>query len=303
MNVLTVSNLSKKFGKFTAVNNISFDLKEGEVLGLLGPNGAGKTTTIDMLLGLTTPTSGTMEFFGLPFEENRVEILKKMNFSAAYINLPLSLNVIENLYTFARLYEVDDYKNKVEKLMEEFKLTNLKNKITDELSSGQLARLYLCKSFVNSPKILLLDEPTAFLDPDIADIVRKLILKKVKSENMSILFTSHNMPEITEICDRVIFLNHGKIIAEDTPESLAQKIEFCKIRLIFKVEKNKVATLLNSYNYKFVYDNKETVITLNEEDIGQLLGRLSLAKMKYSQITIDKPSLEDFFIKIARQKI
>ncbi|HEX7542597.1 MAG TPA: ABC transporter ATP-binding protein, partial [Patescibacteria group bacterium] len=165
MAILQVKNLTKKFGSFTAVNNISFDLKEGEILGLLGPNGAGKTTTIDMLLGLTTPTSGKMDFFGLPFEENRISILKKMNFSAAYINMPWSLKVIENLYTFARLYEVNDYKNKVDELMDEFKLTDLRDKQTDDLSSGQLARLYLCKSFINNPRLLLLDEPTAFLDP------------------------------------------------------------------------------------------------------------------------------------------
>jgi len=303
MPVLQVKNLTKKFGSFTAVNNISFDLKEGEILGFLGPNGAGKTTTIDMLLGLTTPTSGSMGFFGLPFEENRVKILKQMNFSAAYINLPWSLKVIENLYTFARLYEVDNYKNIVSELMDEFQLTDLKDERTDDLSSGQLARLYLCKSFVNNPKLLLLDEPTAFLDPDIADVIRKIIVNRVKKENMSILFTSHNMPEITEICDRVIFLSHGKIIAEDTPEELAQKIKFCKVRLRFLVENNKVKTLLDNYQYKYSFDNKETVVSLDERNVGQLLGRLSLAKLKYSQITIDKPTLEDFFIKVAREKI
>lgn len=241
--------------------------------------------------------------FGLPFEINRANILKRMNFSAAYINLPWSLKVIENLYTFARLYEVDDYKEKVDKLMDEFQLTNLKDKRADELSSGQLAKLYICKSFVNNPKLLLLDEPTAFLDPDVADIIRKIILKRVKKTNMSILFTSHNMPEITEICDRVIFLNHGKIIAEDTPDELAQKIKFCKVRLLFLVENNKVKTLLDNYKYEYIIDNKETTISLDERNVGQLLGRLSLAKLKYTQITIDKPTLEDFFIKVAREKL
>ena len=143
MVILQVKNLTKKFGSFTAVNSISFDLKEGEILGLLGPNGAGKTTTIDMLLGLTKPTTG------------------------------------------------------------EIKIFDLRNKLTDSLSSGQLTRLYLCKAFVNNPRLLLLDEPTAFLDPDISDLVRKYILNKVKTEKTSVLFTSHNMAEVTEICDRV----------------------------------------------------------------------------------------------------
>ena len=273
------------------------------MLGLLGPNGAGKTTTIDMLLGLTTSTSGIIKYFDLPFEENKIKILKKINFSASYINMPWTLKVIENLYTFARLYEVENYKEKVKKLMDEFQLTELKDKLVNDLSSGQQTKLYLCKAFINSPKLLLLDEPTAFLDPDIADIIRKIILNRVKNENTSILFTSHNMTEITELCDRVIFLSHGKIIAEDTPEELAQKIKFCKVRLLFAVENNKVKTLLENYKYSYFIENKEIVISLDEYKVGQLLGRLSLAKLKYSQITIDKPTLEDFFIKIAREKI
>ena len=298
MDILTVTNLTKKFGKFTAVNNISFSLREGEILGLLGPNGAGKTTTIDILLGVTKPTSGKITIFNLPFEENRVQILKQMNFSAAYINLPWSLKVWENLYTFARLYEVDGFKEKVQKLMKEFKLYNLKDKPTDSLSSGQLTRLYLCKAFINNPRLLLLDEPTAFLDPDVADLMRKYILKEVKTKKTSILFTSHNMAEVTEICDRVIFLNRGKIIAKDTPINLAMRIKFCRVRLFFDEKKKNAEELLRNYKYIFSLEGKEIVVETEEEKVGQLLGRLSLAKLKYSQIT-----LEDFFIKIAREKI
>ncbi len=302
MAVLQVKSLTKKFGSFTAVNNISFSLKEGEILGLLGPNGAGKTTTIDMLLGLTKPTLGNINIFGLPFEENRVKILKQMNFSAAYVNLPWRLKVWENLYTFGRLYEVENYKEKIEILIKEFQLFNLRNKLTDSLSSGQLTRLYLCKAFVNNPRLLLLDEPTAFLDPDISNLVRKYILKKVKTEKTSVLFTSHNMAEVTEICDRVIFLNNGKIVAEDTPIGLAKRIKFCRVRLFFDINLNKVQLLLNNYQYNFIYDRKEILIDIEEEKVGQLLGRLSLAKLKYSQITIEKPTLEDFFLKVIRNK-
>lgn len=304
--ILFVSNLTKKFssraGEFTAVDNLSFEIKEGEVLGLLGSNGAGKTTTIDMLLGLTKPTSGEIQIFGMPFEKNREIILKKMNFSAAYINLPWGLKVFENLYTFARLYEVKDYRNKVESLLEEFRIKDLKNKMAKDLSSGQLTSLYLCKAFINNPRLLLLDEPTAFLDPDVADLTRKFILKKVKEDKTTVLFTSHNMAEVTEICDRVIFLNHGKIVAEDTPLGLAQKIKTCKIRLFFAISQNKVNLLLKNYGYRYNQDGKETVVELEEERIGQLLGRLALAKLKYSQITIEKPTLEDFFLKVARGK-
>ena len=278
MDILTVTNLTKKFGKFTAVNNISFSLREGEILGLLGPNGAGKTTTIDILLGVTKPTSGKITIFNLPFEENRVQILKQMNFSAAYINLPWSLKVWENLYTFARLYEVDGFKEKVQKLMKEFKLYNLKDKPTDSL-----------KEIDNTSKDF--------------DLMRKYILKEVKTKKTSILFTSHNMAEVTEICDRVIFLNRGKIIAKDTPINLAMRIKFCRVRLFFDEKKKNAEELLRNYKYIFSLEGKEIVVETEEEKVGQLLGRLSLAKLKYSQITIEKPTLEDFFIKIAREKI
>ncbi len=305
--VVEVKNLIKRFGPpnggFVAVDNVSFEMRKGEILGLLGPNGAGKTTTIDMLLGLTKPTSGEIKIFNLPFEKNRVEILGKMNFSAAYVNLPWRLKVFENLYTFGRLYQVSDYKKKTDQLLQEFKIFHLKNKTTNDLSSGQLTSLYLCKAFINNPKLLLLDEPTAFLDPDVADLTRKFILKKVREEKTTVLFTSHNMAEITEICDRVIFLHKGKIVAEDTPVGLSQKIKICKVRLLFSVPQEKVNLLLDNYGYQYLLEGNETTIEIEEEKIGQLLGRLSLAKLKYSQITIEKPTLEDFFLKVVREKM
>lgn len=303
MDVLQVKNLTKKFGRFTAVNDVSFSLKEGEILGLLGPNGAGKTTTIDMLLGLIKPTAGVINVFGQPFEGNRSKLLKQMNFSAAYVNLPWKLKVWENLYTFARLYEVDNYKKKVDRLLAEFKIKNLKDRTTDSLSSGQLTRLYLCKAFINDPKLLLLDEPTAFLDPDVADLTRKYIVDKVKRTRSSVLFTSHNMAEVTEICDRVIFLNHGKIVAQDTPAGLAKKIKNCRVKLLFtSLKKEPVKKLLIDYRYKFKWSDSEVTIEVPEEKVGQMLGRISLARFKYTQITIEKPTLEDFFLEVIRRK-
>lgn len=302
--VLEVKNLTKRFGPskggFLAVDNISFKIDKGEILGLLGPNGAGKTTTIDMVLGLTKPTSGEVIIFGLSFEKNRVTILKKVNFTAAYINLPWKLKVIENLNTFARLYEVDDYRVKIEKILTEFQIEEFKNKYISDLSSGQRAKVYLAKAFVNDPKLLILDEPTAYLDPDIADFVRKLIIRRVEEEKITVLFTSHNMAEVTQLCDRVIFINKGKIIAEDVPEELAREIKNCKIKLFFMAPDDKVTTLLQNYQYSFRIEKKEITIELEEEKIGQLLGRLSLAKLKYSQITIEKPTLEDFFLEAVR---
>ena len=285
-----------------AVNNISFQIKEGEILGLLGPNGAGKTTTIDILLGLIKPTKGSIKIFDLPFEKNREKILGQMNFSAAYVNLPWRLKVWENLYTFARLYEVPDYRKEVDKLIKEFGVSELKNKLMADLSSGQVARVQLCKAFVNSPRLLLLDEPTVFLDPDVADFTRKFIIQKVKKQGTTILFTSHNMSEVSQLCDRAIFLDKGKIIAEDTPLGLSKRIKFCRVRLLFSTLQEKVKKLLENYQYKFWEDDRQFVVEIEEQKVGQLLGRLSLAHLKYYEITIEKPTLEDFFLKVTRKK-
>lgn len=310
--VVEVKNLTKKFvtrrllsskkEEVVAVDNISFQIREGEILGLLGPNGAGKTTTIDMLLGLIKPTKGKIKIFGLPFEENREKILGQMNFSASYVNLPWRLKVYENLYTFARLYEVPDYKKEVDKLIQEFGINEYRDKLMKDLSSGQIARVQLCKAFVNSPKLLLLDEPTVFLDPDVADFTRKFIAKKVKKQGITVLFTSHNMAEVSQLCDRVIFLDKGKIIAEDTPLGLSKRIKFCRVRLLFSASKEKVEKLLENYQYKFWEDDREFIVEIEEEKVGQLLGRLSLAHLKYHEITIEKPTLEDFFLKVTRKK-
>lgn len=306
MAILSVSGLTKHFRRadkiFTAVDDISFEINEGQILGLLGPNGAGKTTTIDMLLGLIKPSSGQIKMFGLDFEKNRSLILNKMNFSASYLNLVWRLKVIENLYTFARLYDVANFKEKIDRLLDEFGINDIRNKLLTELSSGQLTRVYLCKAFVNEPKLLLLDEPTAFLDPDVADSMRRIITDHVVKNKTSVLFTSHNMAEVTQLCDQVIFLYQGKIIAKDTPSSLAQKIKSCNVNLLFPDKLEKVPLLLNNYRYKFSMIKNEVKIEVEEEKIGQLLGRLSLAKLKYSEISINKPTLEDFFIKVARKK-
>ena len=299
--IVEVKNLTKRFGDLTAVDNISFRIFEGEILGLLGPNGAGKTTTINMLLGLVRPTAGKIKIFGLSFEKNREKILGQMNFSAAYINLPWRLKVFENLYILARLYGVKDYKKKVDRLLSEFQIRGARNKLMRDLSSGQMARVHLCKAFVNNPKLLLLDEPTVFMDPDIADITRRFIVKKVKKEGITVLFTSHNMAEVAQVCERIIFLDKGKIVAQDTPLGLSKRIRFCRVRLLFIVSKERVREVLKNYQYKFWEEGREFVVEIEEEKVGQLLGRLSLAHLKYSQITIEKPSLEDFFLKVARQ--
>jgi ABC-2 type transport system ATP-binding protein len=224
MPVISIKNLVKSFGNFQAIKDISFELERGEILGLLGPNGAGKTTTIQILLGLTTPTSGTVTVLGKDIKAHHEEILYKINFSSAYISLPEKLTVYENLLVFATLYGIKNSKTKINDLMETFQIQNLRNKPTGELSAGQKTRVSFAKSLLNDPEILLLDEPMASLDPEAADRSKNLLRQIQKERHLSILFTSHNMDEVEELCSRIIFLHHGTIVASGTPHQVTSKV-------------------------------------------------------------------------------
>ena len=215
--ILSVSHLYKKFGEFTAVDKISFDLHEGEILGFLGPNGAGKTTTIQMLLGLTEVNSGEIKYFNKDFTTNKQHILQRINFTSSFNALQGRISVKENLIVFAGLYSVKNSSKKINELSEYFDTGDLMNKKYWDLSAGQKTRVNIIKSLLNDPEILLMDEPTASLDPDVADKLLTLIENLKKTKKISILYTSHEMDEVTRICDRVIFISHGKIVAEDTP--------------------------------------------------------------------------------------
>jgi ABC-2 type transport system ATP-binding protein len=199
----------------------------------LGPNGAGKTTTIQMLLDIITPTSGNIKIFGKDMSHSREYILSKMNFSSPYVSMPGNLKVWENLYTFARLYNIKDYKKKIEELSEMFDVVPFLKKMTSQLSTGQLTRLNLTKALLNDPKLLLLDEPTASLDPDIADKTLVLLKRIQKEKAVTILYTSHNMTEVEELCDRVIFLQGGKIKDEGSPEELVKKYGHSDLNDVF----------------------------------------------------------------------
>lgn len=231
--VLQATNLSKRFGDFTAVDGISFSIKPGEILGLLGPNGAGKTTTIQMLLGLVTPTTGSIEMFGLDLSTHREAILQYVNFSSTYISLPQSLTVEENLWVVARLYGLDDISRRVSEIVKKLEMEEFRCKVTRKLSSGQMTRLTLAKAFLTGPKILFLDEPTASLDPDIAEKIRALLKEERRSSGLSILYTSHNMREMEEMSDRIIFLQRGRIVAEGTAQQIVERFGQVDLEEVF----------------------------------------------------------------------
>lgn len=222
--VLEVNNLVKNFGKFRALSGVSFSVAEGEILGFLGPNGAGKSTTIFCILGLVEKDEGEIRIFGQEFAKNRSQILSKMNYASAEYNLPWNLTLWENLLVYAKLYAVEKPRERIRELLDLFEAGDFANRAIRDLSQGQRARANLCKALLNKPRLLLLDEPMASMDPDVVDRGIDLIRRVKKEEKMSILYTSHNMWEIEEIADRVIFLNHGKIAAEGTPLELTSQV-------------------------------------------------------------------------------
>ena len=231
--VIELQELCKRYNGTNALKNLSFQLKKGEILGLLGPNGAGKTTAIHIILGLLTPTSGEVKVFGLSPVEHRFQLLPRLNFSSAYVNLPYNLTAIQNLELYARLYNVKEAKKKIKELLEIFQINHLGRRRAGFLSSGEQTRLNLCKAFLNDPELLLLDEPTASLDPDMADLVRKVIQKVQKERGITILYTSHNMAEVEMVCDRVLFIHRGEKKAEGTTKEVLDQFKTQNLEQVF----------------------------------------------------------------------
>ena len=221
--VIEINNLTKQFKNALAVKNISFKMNKGKIIGLLGPNGCGKTTTIGMMLGLIKPTSGTVVINHENIENNRTSLLEKMNFISPYIELPKKLTVEENLKVYGRLYGVKNLKEKISSLMEKLNLTEFRSRKTGELSSGQKNRVSLAKALINDPEILLLDEPTASLDPDVGDYVRSFIEDFASNKGSTILLASHNMNEVERLCHEVMMMKNGEIIDRGTCGDLIKK--------------------------------------------------------------------------------
>ncbi len=231
--VVQVKGLTKAFDGVVAVDGVSFEIAEGEIVGLVGPNGAGKTTTVQMLLGIVTPTSGTIRIFGRDLAAHREAILGRVNFSSSYASLPYALTVEENLRVFARLYGLRDDEAQIERVLRLFEIEPLRSQLTSTISSGQLSRLCLAKALLNDPRVLFLDEPTASMDPDIADKTRVLFRQIRHEQGVAILYTSHNMREMETLCDRLIFLHRGRILASGPPQDLVARFGEADLEAVF----------------------------------------------------------------------
>jgi len=301
--IVSVDGLTKRYGSYTAVDHLSFEAQEGEILGILGANGAGKSTTIQMLLGLTIPDGGKVTYFGTDFFTHKEACLTKMNFASAYSQLQSRMTVYQNLRIYAGLYQVKDYHSRIKELLKLLEIEEYAETLFWRLSSCQQTRAILAKALLNRPKLLLMDEPTASLDPEIVNKIIDLIRKLQQSEKVTVLFTSHNMEEVARLCDRIIFLSHGKIVANDTPLELTKKIGHATLALAFEGSKTKISQYLNQQKLKFHFVNEYLVeITLLEQDIPKILFGLKEKDIWITNISIEKPSLEDVFLTISQDK-
>lgn len=279
--IVHARGLTKQFGKHVAVKAIDFDIWPGEVVGFLGPNGAGKTTTIRMLLNILKPNAGDLRIFGMNYIHQRTKILESLNASFGTLTLLGKLSVYENLQVFADLYGISKPNTVIDEMIEWFQLKELSKQSLFTLSTGQQVRVAMAKSFINKPKLLLLDEPTASLDPDVADRVRSLVTDSARAHNTTVFITSHNMLEVERMCSRVLFINQGRIEAEGTPQELARRVKQWTLRLT---------------------TNKENrTVELDRNEVGQYLTDLVQSGHTIKTIEIHEPTLEDFFVHSARQ--
>jgi ABC-2 type transport system ATP-binding protein len=283
--IVRAQGLTKRFGSQKAVDGINFDIWPAEIVGFLGPNGAGKTTTIRMLLDILRPNDGHLEIFGETYARNRKNILQQMNASSGSLTLPGKLSVLDNLHIFADLYGVDNSHRRVDELIERFDLGRYRHRQLYSLSSGQQVRVSLAKAFLNRPRLLLLDEPTASLDPDVADRVRHFLMDVVRDEKTTVFLTSHNMLEVEKVCSRVLFINAGRIQAEGSPRELAQRVRTWRISI----------TTINNEGHE-----TSTVVEMDRDHVGPYLTKMVNEGNTLKSVSVHEPTLEDFFVQTAR---
>lgn len=307
MTVLSVKELRKIYpGKkgHLAVKGITFDLNPGEILGLLGPNGSGKSTTIQMLLGTLSVTSGSIFYFGKEFTAHRTEILQSISYASSYTSLPWLLSIDENLKVFGRFYGLSpkESEQRFNPLLERFGILDKKHARVSSLSAGQITRLMLVKAFFIQPKVLLLDEPTASLDPDMAAEICEFILEQRDRSGISILFTSHKMEEATKLCDRVVFLKEGELIADDLPKKLALSVSAFALKMTVLEGMERLKPILESRKLTHKIEHNLIEISIEEREIPSFLNEMGQAHISYAHIKIEEPSLEDYFLQIARKR-
>jgi ABC-2 type transport system ATP-binding protein len=303
--ILVVEALGKRFGSVVAVDNVSFGLGRGEVLGLLGPNGAGKTTTIQMLLAVLTPTSGRIAYFGLELGRARERILERVNFSSAYNAIPGNLRVSDSLSFLSRLYALPDRRARLDELIATFDLEPLLARRAVTLSAGEQARVGLAKAFINRPDVLLLDEPTASLDPETAHRIRDYVLAERKRSGLSVLFTSHNMAEVEAMCDRVIFIDGGRVVANDTPRNLARTLDRCIVTLRLDPEdrgRQQLDEVCSRLGLTAGGRGDEVEIELRDAQIPSFVQGLVGAAVPMYGLEIQRSTLEQFFVQQARKR-
>ena len=230
---IAVANLVKRYKAATAVDGVSFKLAPGSITGLLGGNGAGKTTTIAMIMGLVLPTSGKIQVLGCSMPEQSAEVLGRMNFESPYVDMPMRLTVRQNLTIFGRLYAVENLRQRIEQLAADLDLGDFLDRANGKLSAGQKTRVALAKALINQPELLLLDEPTASLDPDTADWIRQHLLAYRDTHGATILLASHNMLEVERLCDRVIIMKRGRIEDDDSPDNIMARYNRATLEEVF----------------------------------------------------------------------
>jgi len=302
--VLKVEKLVKDYGSYRAVSGISFEIERGQVLGLLGPNGAGKTTTIQMLIGITNSTSGRISYFGRDFINHKQASLQRINSTSAYNTLLGRISVKENLMTFAGLYGVTDRQAKIAQLLDKFEVSHLADRRYIDLSAGERTRVNLAKSLLNDPELVLMDEPTASLDPDIADKTLRWIEELRINRNLSILFTSHNMDEVERICDDVIFLDKGKIVSRGAPSDHTGKLSEVEIVLTFMGERTKLEAILSVHKLEYSFPAKNKVqIQTHRQRVAEVITIVVNAGVTVKDTEVRKPDLEQVFLQIARGEI
>lgn len=306
MRVLEICELRKRYGTVEALKGLSFTVERGEFFGLLGPNGAGKSTTINILLGLILADEGSIRIFGQDFTTQQVAIRRRMNVAAAFTSLNGILTVRENLRVYGHLYGVQKVDARIDELLERFEITDLVHKRLQYLSSGQHTRVTLCKGLINDPELLLLDECTVGLDPDIAEKTRRALKEFQREKHTTILFTSHNMYEVDELCGRIAFLSKGQILRIDTADRIKGLIPHQVLEVRFSPGADLTALLQTDGIPAVNFGPDSTlhfVLDAPERQLDTVLRRLTQSGAPITDIQLTRPTLEDVFIKVARGEI